>query len=129
MTFEDIELRASKGEDPPQNCGDEEKVCWFAIRGLYALYYAKKISRDAAKLQKKEISSCLRNLQADRTRYFVSCTQYMENIRNASKHKYRLVKAQTTEEALDLALKVISDMLGEDSTEMVVRRNLKENAQ
>lgn len=124
MTFEEIELQASKGNDPPGNLGDEEKCCWYAMRGLYALFYAQKISREIAKEQKKEIASCFRNLQYDRDKHFVSCAQYMENIRNASKHKYELVKAKTTEEALDLALKVISDMLGEDMTEKAIKRNL-----
>lgn len=125
MTFEDIELHASKGEDPPKNCGDEEKACWYAMQGLYALYYAKKISREEAKERKKEIAACYRNLTTDRTRYFASCVQYMENIRQASKYKYDMVKATTVEQALDLALKTISDMLGESMTEKAVRKSLR----
>lgn len=124
MTFEQIELLASKGESPLENIGDEEKMCWYAMQGLYAAYYAKKISREEAKERKKEIAGCFRTLQTDRNRYFASCCQYMENIRSASKHKYDLVKAGTIEQALDLALKVISDMLGEDMTEKAIRRNL-----
>lgn len=124
VTFEDIELRASKGEDPPKNCGDEEKACWYAMQGLYAMYYAKKISREEAKERKKEIAACYRNLTTDRTRYFASCVQYMENIRQASKYKYELVKATTIEQALDLALKTITAMIGEGMTEQAIRRTL-----
>lgn len=124
MTFEEIELQASKGNDPSKNIGDEEKACWYAMQGLYVAYYAKTISREEAKERKKEIASCFRTLQTDRNRYFASCCQYMENIRSASRHKYDLVKAGTIEQALDLALKVISDMLGEDMTEKAIRRNL-----
>ena len=122
MTFEQIELLASKGEEPLKNIGDEEKMCWYAMQGLYAAYYAKKISREDAKERKKEIAGCFRTLQTDRTRYFASCVQYLENIRNADKHKVDMVKAKTVPEAFSLALKTISDMLGENMTEMAVRK-------
>lgn len=124
MTFEQIELLASKGESPLENIGDEEKMCWYAMQGLYAAYYAKKISREEAKERKKEIAGCFRTLQTDRTRYFASCVQYLENIRNADKHRYNMVKAKTVPEALSFALKTISGMLGESMTEKAVRRNL-----
>lgn len=125
MTFEQIELLASKGEEPPKNLGDEEKMCWFAMQGLYSAYYAQKISREEAKERKRDIAACFRTLQTDRTRYFASCCQYMENIRSASKHKYDMVKATTVEQALDLALKTLSDMLGENMTEKAVRKSLR----
>lgn len=125
MTFEEIEKDILSGSELPDNISEPERMCRYALTGLYQVFRAGQIDRTEARKRKRDIAENYRRMCFLKARYFAAMSQYQENLRMASKHRYELTKAQTELDALDLALKTLTDMFGEPSVERAVREKLK----
>lgn len=125
MTFEEIEKDILSGSELPDNISEPERMCRYALTGLYQVFRAGQIDRTEARKRKRDIAENYRRMCFLKARYFAAMSQYQENLRLASKHRYELTKAQTERDALDLALKTLTDMFGEPSVERAVREKLK----
>ncbi len=126
MTFDEIEKAVCQKEDLPGGADVQDKNCWMALSGLYTLFREKKITREDARKRKMEIKENYRQTYELQSRYRAALAQYQEDIFNAKELSGRLCKAGNALEALDIALMLISKMLGESITEKTVRKNLME---
>lgn len=124
MTFEEIERDILSGNELPDNAGEPERMCRYALTGLYQVFRAGQIDRAEARRRKRDIAENYRRMCTLQDRYCAAMGQYQENLRLASKHRYELTKAQTERDALDLALKALTDMFGDASVERAVREKL-----
>lgn len=125
MTFDEIEKAISRGEDMPADIDPVDKSCWLSMRGIYRLYRAKLMTRDAARIEKAEVVRNFHHMKALQTRYIAGAAQYQEDIAQAGELAGTLCRAEGRDEALDTALRLITRMLGEGVTEKTVRGRLK----
>lgn len=121
MTFEEIEKLILQGADIPKNLSGLDKNCWLALRGLYLSFKGGQIDRVLAKKLKAEVAESYRRMNVLHNQYTAALAQYQENIRQAAEWTSKLCKANDEQEALDIALRIISRMTGEEITEKTVR--------
>ena len=126
MEFNEIEKSVLRDLNPPKEMEPQDKNCWYALRGLYQVYHAQSISRDQAKKAKLEIAENHARICRLHNQYFASVSQTQEFIRLASVHMYNLAGLKSKDDVLDTLLIMISCMLGEDSLERMVRKNLED---
>ena len=126
MEFNEIEKSVLRDLNPPKEMEPQDKNCWYALRGLYQVYHAQSISRDQAKMAKLEIAENHARICRLHNQYFASVIQTQEFIRRASRYRYDIIHLETKEEILDMLLKMISEMLAEDSLERIIRKKLED---
>ena len=92
----------------------------IAVRNIYAGYSARMLTRAEAVEQKEQlVRECeryLRDIQAREKEY----KSYQENILKAGSIRSQMVKEEDKDKSFLLALKTISAMTGEDTTEKIV---------
>ena len=126
MKFDEIESHVLRNLNPDKQMTPQDKNCWYALRGLYQEYRAKNITREQAKKIKQEIAENHARICHLHDQYTASVFQIQEFIRLASVHMYNLAGLKSKDDVLDTLLKMISCMLGEDSLERMVRKNLED---
>lgn len=96
----------------------------IAVRNIYAGFSARMLTRAEAVEQKEQlVRECeryLRDIQAREKEYKV----FQENILKAGSIRSQLVKETDKDKSLLLALKTISAMTGEDTTEKIVCKKI-----
>ena len=102
--------------------GENAAECLYliAVRNIYAGFSARMLTRAEAVEQKEQlVRECdryLRDIQAREKEY----KSYQENILKAGSIRSQMVKEEDKDKSFLLALKVISAMTGEDTTEKIV---------
>lgn len=126
MEFNEIERSVLRDLNPPKEMEPQDKNCWYALMGLYQVYRAQSISRDQAKKAKLEIAENHARICRLHNQYFASVSQTQEFIRRASKYRYDIIHLESKDEIFDMLLKIISEMLVEDSLERIIRKKLED---
>ena len=126
MEFNEIEKSVLRDLNPPKEMDPQDKNCWYALRGLYQVYRAQSISRDQAKKAKLEIAENHARICRLHNQYFASVSQTQELIRRASRYRYDIIHLESKDEIFDMLLKIISEMLAEDSLERIIRKKLED---
>lgn len=129
MTFQEIELIASKKEPISKTQPYPDQACYISLRSLYSEYRKRMISKQDASKEKQNIKAWFMAAQLEYIRYTAAYAQYQENIRRAGELLAELTKASANNPPLkdlfDLSLDLISSMIGETVTASTIRNNLK----
>lgn len=102
--------------------GENAAECLYliAVRNIYAGFSAKMLTRAEAVEQKEQlVRECeryLSDIQAREKEY----KAYQENILKAGSFRSQMVKEEDKDKSFLLALKIISAMTGEDTTEKII---------
>ena len=92
----------------------------IAVRNIYAGFSAKMLTRDEAVEQKEQlVRECeryLRDIQAREKEY----KEHQENILKAGSIRSQMVKEEDKDKSFLLALKAISAMTGDGTTEKII---------
>ena len=102
--------------------GENAAECLYliAVRNIYAGFSARMLTRDEAVEQKEQlVRECeryLRDIQAREREY----KAYQENILKSGSIRSQMMKEEDRDKSFLLALKTISSMTGEDTTEKIV---------
>lgn len=102
--------------------GENAAECLYliAVRNIYAGFSARMLTRAEAVEQKEQlVRECeryLRDIQAREKEY----KSYQENILKAGSIRSQMVKEEDKDKSFLLALKIISAMTGEDTTEKII---------
>lgn len=96
----------------------------IAVRNIYAGFSARMLTRAEAVEQKeqlvKECERYLRDIQAREREY----KAYQKNVLKAGSIRSQMVKEDDKDKSFLLALKIISAMTGEDTTEKIICQKL-----
>lgn len=120
----DIDRLLKRGEPLPEDLTAAEMLYALSVRSIYAQFGTGQIPRDQAVKEKAQLLSAARKYQQDIFAYRAGCKEQQENIRRAGERRAELVKAGDAQEALKIALRVISAMTGEETTERTVLQNV-----
>lgn len=102
--------------------GENAAECLYliAVRNIYAGFSARMLTRAEAVEQKEQlVRECeryLRDIQAREK----ECKAYQENILKAGYIRSQMVKEEDKDKSFLLALKTISAMTGENTTEKII---------
>ena len=102
--------------------GENAAECLYliAVRNIYTGFSARMLTRAEAVEQKEQlVRECeryLRDIQAREKEY----KAYQENILKAGSIRSQMVKEENKDKSFLLALKTISAMTGEDTTEKII---------
>lgn len=121
VTFDKLEETVVKGEPPDKNLRPFELNTYYAIWGMYQAYRGKHLDRAAAKKLKATLRENYDLTCKQHARYYAQDVQYQYNIRMAGSLRAELVKAENKDDALRIALQIISRMTGEETTERIVK--------
>lgn len=105
----------------PEDLTAAEMLYALSVQSIYAQFSTGQIPRDQAVKEKAQLLSAARKHQRDILAYRAGCKEQQEDIRRAGELRAELVKAESKDDALELALQIISRMVGEEETERIVR--------
>lgn len=117
----DIDRLLKRGEPLPEDLTAAEMLYALSVRSIYAQFSTGQIPRDQAVKVKAQLLSAARKYQQNIFSYRAGCKEQQENIRRAGELRAELVKAESKDDVLELALQIISRMVGEEETERIVR--------
>lgn len=113
MDLQKIERAAAMGEEIPKGLSDLDWFYYRCMADLYRRYNARTIDRDTAKQEKREILKRYNALSE-------TLKEWQANILNAGSLRSQMVMETDIDKSFLLALKVISAMTGEDTTENII---------
>lgn len=120
MDLQAIERTAAMGEPMPKGLSDLDWFYWRCMADLYRRYNARTIDRDTAKQEKHEILKKYNTLSETLHRALEMSKEWQANILNAGSLRSHMVVETGRDKSFLLALKVISAMTGEDTTEKII---------
>ena len=114
--------KAVKMKRKAKGANAAECLYLIAVRNIYAGFSARMLTRSEAVEQKEQlVRECeryLRDIQAREREY----KAYQENILKAGSIRSQMVKEEDRDKSFLLALKVVSSMTGEDTTEKIISK-------
>lgn len=120
MDLQEIERAAAMGEPIPKELSDLDWFYWRCMADLYRRYNARAIDRDTAKAEKREILKRYNTLLDTLQRASETFKEWQANILNAGSLRSQMVMETDRDKSFLLALKIISAMTGEDTTEKII---------
>lgn len=120
MDLQEIERAAAMGEEIPKGLSDLDWFYYRCMADLYRRYNARTIDRDTAKQEKREILKRYNALSETLQRASETFKEWQANILNAGSLRSQMVMETDIDKSFLLALKVISAMTGEDTTENII---------
>lgn len=120
MDLQEIERAAAMGEPIPKGLSDLDWFYWRCMTDLYRRYNARTIDRDSARQEKREILKRYNMLSETLQRAPETFKEWQTNILLAGSLRSQMVVEPDRDKAFLLALKTISSMAGEDTTEKII---------
>ena len=120
MDLQDIERAAAMGEEIPKGLSDLDWFYYRCMADLYRRYNARTIDRDSARQEKREILKRYNALSETLQRASETFKEWQANILNAGSLRSQMVVEPDRDKSFLLALKTISSMTGEDTTEKII---------
>ena len=120
MDLQEIERAAATGEPIPKGLSDLDWFYWRCMADLYRRYNARTIDRDTAKQEKREILKRYSTLSETLQRHSETFKEWQTNIMLAGSLRSQMVMEPDRDKSFLLALKTISAMTGEDTTEKII---------
>lgn len=120
MDLQEIERAAAMGESIPKGLSDLDWFYWRCMSDLYKRYNARTIDRDTARQEKREILKRYNTLSETLQMHSEAFKEWQTNIMLAGSLRSQMVMEPDRDKSFLLALKVISEMTGEDTTEKIV---------
>lgn len=120
MDLQEIERAAAMGEPIPKGLSDLDWFYWRCMADLYRRYNARTIDRDSARQEKREILKRYNTLSETLQRHSEALKEWQTNILLASSLRSQMVMEPDRDKSFLLALKTISSMTGEDTTEKII---------
>lgn len=120
MDLQEIERAAAMGEPIPKGLSDLDWFYWRCMADLYRRYNARTIDRDTARSEKREILKRYNTFSETLQRHSEALKEWQANILNAGSLRSQTVMETDRDKSFLLALKVVSAMTGEDTTEKII---------
>ena len=120
MDLQEIERAAAMGEPIPKGLSDLDWFYYRCMADLYRRYNARTIDRDTARAEKREILKRYNTLSETIQRHSEALKEWQTNIMLAGSLRSQMVMEPDRDKSFLLALKTISSMTGEDTTERIV---------
>lgn len=120
MDLQEIERAAAMGEEIPKGLSDLDWFYYRCMADLYRRYNSRTIDRDTARQEKREILKRYNTLSETLQRALETFKEWQANILNAGSLRFQMVMEPGRDKSFLLALKIISAMTGEDTTEKIV---------
>lgn len=120
MDLQEIERAAAMGEPIPPGLSDLDWFYYRCMADLYRRYNARTIDRDSARQEKREILKRYSALSETLQRASETFKEWQTNILLAGSIRSQMVKEEDKDKSFLLALKTISAMTGEDTTEKII---------
>lgn len=120
MDLQAIERAAAMGEPIPKGLSDLDWFYWRCMADLYRRYNARTIDRDSARQEKREILKRYNALSEAIQRHSETLKEWQTNILLAGSFRSQMVMEPDRDKSFLLALKTISSMTGEDTTEKII---------
>lgn len=120
MDLQEIERAAATGEPIPKGLSDLDWFYWRCMTDLYRRYNSRTIDRDTARTEKREILKRYNTLSETLQRHSETFKEWQANILNAGSIRSQMVMEPDRDKSFLLALKVVSAMTGEGTTEKIV---------
>lgn len=120
MDLQEIERAAAMGEPVPPGLSEIDWFYYRCMADLYRRYNARTIDRDTAKAEKREILKRYNTLSETLHRHSEAFKEWQTNILLAGSLRSQMVTEESRDKSYLLALKVISAMTGEDTTEKII---------
>lgn len=120
VDLQEIERAAAMGEPIPKGLSDLDWFYWRCMADLYRRYNARTIDRDTARAEKREILKRYNTLSETLQRHSEMFKEWQTNIMLAGSLRSQMVMEPDRDKSFLLALKTISAMTGEDTTEKII---------
>lgn len=120
MDLQEIERAAAMGEPVPKGLSDLDWFYWRCMADLYRRYNARTIDRDTARGEKREILKRYNTLSETLQRALETFKERQTNILSAGSLRSQMAMETDRDKSFLLALKTISAMTGEDTTEKII---------
>lgn len=120
MDLQEIERAAAMGEPIPPGLSEIDWFYYRCMADLYRRYNARTIDRDTARQEKREILKRYNTLSETLQRHSEALKEWQTNILLAGSLRSQMVMEPDRDKSFLLALKTISAMTGEDTTEKIV---------
>ena len=120
MDLQEIERAAATGEPIPKGLSDLDWFYYRCMADLYRRYNARTIDRDTARAEKREIFKRYNTLSETLQRHSEALKEWQTNILLAGSLRSQMVMEPDRDKSFLLALKTISAMTGEDTTEKII---------
>lgn len=120
MDLQEIERAAAMGEPIPKGLSDLDWFYYRCMADLYRRYNARTIDRDSARQEKREILKRYNTLSETLQRHSGALKEWQTNILLAGSLRSQMVTEASRDKSFLLALKTISAMTGEDTTEKII---------
>lgn len=120
MDLQEIERAAAMGEPVPPGLSEIDWFYYRCMAGLYRRYNARTIDRDTARAEKREILKRYNTLSETLQRHSEALKEWQTNIMLAGSLRSQMVMEPDRNKSFLLALKNISAMTGEDTTEKII---------
>lgn len=120
MDLQEIERAAAMGEPIPPGLSEIDWFYYRCMADLYRRYNARTIDRDTAKAEKREILKRYNTLSETLQGHSETFKKWQTNILNAGSLRSQMVMKPDRDKSFLLALKTISAMTGEDTTEKII---------
>lgn len=120
MDLQEIERAAAMGEPIPPGLSEIDWFYYRCMADLYRRYNARTIDRDTARQEKREILKRYNTLSETLQRHSEALKEWQTNILLAGSLRSQMVMEPDRDKSFLLALKTISSMTGEDTTEKIV---------
>ena len=120
MDLQEIERAAAMGEPIPKGLSDLDWFYWRCMADLYRRYNVRTIDRDTARTEKREILKRYNTLSETLQRHSEALKEWQTNIMLAGSLRSQMVMETDRDKSFLLALKTISAMTGENTTEKII---------
>lgn len=120
MDLQEIERSAAIGEPIPPGLSDLDWFYYRCMADLYRRYNARTIDRDSARQEKREILKRYNTFSETLQRHSETFKEWQTNIMLAGSLRSQMVMEPDRNKSFLLALKTISAMTGEDTTEKII---------
>ncbi len=121
VVFSEIEQCVVEGNLPSKDWLPHQMNTYYAVQGLYQAFRGQYLDKQAAKRVKAELKQNYELTCEQYARFCCQEIQYQYDIQMAGSLRAELVKAESKDDALGIALQIISRMVGEEETERIVR--------
>lgn len=113
MTPKDIEILAHDNRPMPEFSAFTDVCLYQAFANLYSRLNMKRIVRDQAKTEKKQILKTYAQMKSENERYIAVCGEYQDNIRKAGCLLSDIEKSQDIHEIALKSCECIGLMTGD----------------
>ena len=120
MDLQEIERAAAMGKPIPKGLSNLDWFYWRCMADLYRRYNARTIDRDTARAEKREIFKRYNTLSETIQRHSEALKEWQTNIMLTGSLRSQMVTETDKDKSFLLALKTISAMTGEDTTEKII---------